>query len=511
MRTSNLLLLFSLTTILACSAPGDGSGGANANDRTGGGAQGELMLTGDMEVSPDGAFLIEQRTSVSVLVDVRAMTATELAVRGDRFVFSKKRHVVYEVLPNRAGVVALDLDHGMNVLWQVTPAFLTTSGAMLARGTDDDTALVLGDAGRLLVLDAQTGDVRGSVDVGSTPTDVAFLPDHARALAVGTVSWVAHAPSTDVVSFDLSSLVAQKITIPNCEAPIALAPDGSRAFVSPTYCQEGAATNPNGQWTNPDPVSVIDLDAKGPRFVVNLPGFGPVALDRAGTRAVAYLDTARMDPSMFKDPSQVPSKSGDQFHLMVIDPKTLAFALTPIGAALPRFAMSPDGTELLVDATVKAARGGGFASVTIGPGGLSAEAGVFGGDKSPFGVFDLGSRTFVPFSGAPAALDRFVWSADGSRVFTLKLTADGLGGELFALDVAHKTSTDLRKSLRDIGILPDGKTLVLRIRMPALTVGGQTFLQEDYCFSSDGLSCDVTIHYTSKTPVAECAAHDCTP
>lgn len=494
-------------SLSACGILGDGSGGANANDRTNGGAQGELLLTGAMEVSPDGAFLIEQRTTATVLVDVKAQTATELAQRGDRFVFSKKRHVVYEVLQNRAGIVALDLDHGSNVLWSSTPAFVTTAGAMLARVTDDDTTLVLGDYERLLVVDAQTGEVRGDVPMTTVPTDLAFLPDAKRAMVVGTVQWTNHAPSTEVVVFDLASRVASTIGIPNCDAPIALMPDGSRAFVSPTYCEEGQATNPNGQWTNPDPVSVIDLDAQGAHFLKNLPGFGPVALDAGGARAVAYLDTKRMDPSMFANPAQVPSVNGDEFHLMVIDPRSLAFTLSPIGNALPRFALTPDGSALLVDATVKALRGGAYANVTIGPNGLTAEAGVFGGQKSPFGIFDLSSKQYTAFGGATAALDRFVTTANG-KVYTLKLTADGLGGELFVIDLSARTSTDLGKSLRDIGVLPDKQTLVLRIRMPAAVINGQKFLQEDYCFSPDGVTCSTTIHFTGRTPVQDCT-HDC--
>lgn len=506
----NLSCLGVLAMISACGGVGDGSGGANPNDRTNGGAQGELLLTGAMEVSPDGAFLIEQRTTATVLVDVNAKSATELAQRGDRFVFSKTRHVVYEVLPNRAGIVALDLDHAQKVLWSSTPAFVTTAGPMLARVTDDDSTLVFGDYNRLLVVDANTGTVRGSVSTNTLPTDVVFLPDHKRAMLVGTVAWTDHKPATEVVVFDLVSRAATSITIPNCDAPIALMPDGSRAFVSPTFCEEGKATNPNGQWTNPDPVSVIDLDAQGGHFLENLPGFGPVALDAKGTRAVAYLDIKRMDASMFANKAQVPSVHGDQFHLMVIDPRTLSFSLSPIGNALPRFAMTPDGSTLLVDASVKALRGGAYASVTIGANGLSAEAGVFGGQKSPFGVFDLSALQYVAFTGPTASLDRFVTTADG-KVFTLKLTADGLGGELFALDLSSRTSTDLGRSLRDIGLMPDKKTLVLRIRLAALLVNNLKFLQEDYCFSTDGLSCTATIHFTGLTPVDDCSSHDCMP
>ena len=499
---------FAFPTLLALSACGPigGEGGANGNDRTNGGQNGDVLLTGAMVVSPDGAYAVMQRNTVSVLVDIQKRTAKELPFQGERFLFAKNHPVLFAVKPNRGGVVAFDLDAGTSVLWTTTPAFNTTASALLLRISDDDRSLVLGDYDRVFVLDATSGSIRGTVSVGSVPTDVAFVgPD--KALIVGSVRWPNHQPATAVVHADLTTLASTTIDVPNCDAPIAVLPDHTRAFLSPTYCEEGKATNPNGQWTNPDPVSVIDLDANGPHFLKNLPGFGPVAMSKDGARVVAYLDTKRMDPAMFVDKKQVPSTSGDSFHLMVIDPTSLAFTLSPIGNALPRFAMTLDGHGLLVDATVKALRGGAYANVTLGPDGLVAEAGVFGGVKSPFGYFDLDARAFTAFQGPGAALDRFVQTKDG-KVYTLKTQSDGLGGALFSIDLGTKTTVDLSRSLRDVGILPDGRTLILRIRLPAASINGQLFTQEDYCFATDPSVCDFTIHYQSKTPVPSCE-HDC--
>ncbi len=500
------LAFLALTAATAC-GPISGQGGSNPNDRTGGGNNGDLLLTGGMVISPDGAFAVMQRNTVTVLVDVAARTATQMPFQADRYLFSRTRHVLYAVKQNRAGVVALDLDHGMKELWSTTPVFVTTAGALLMRVRDDDSALVLGDYDRAFVLDPQTGSIRGTIDVGTPPTDVAFLKND-EALVVGSVTWTDHEPSTAVVYANTRTLASTEIQIPNCDAPIAVLPDQTRALLSPTYCEEGEATNPNQTWTNPDPVSVIDLAQDGPHFLKNLPGFGPVALTPDGSRAVAYLDTKRMDPSMFDDKSLVPGPGADQYHLMVIDPKTLAFTLTPIGDALPRFAMTLDGKGLLVDATVAAVRGGAYANVNVGPDGLTASAGVFGGAKAPFGYFDLGGLAFTPFQGPGATLDRFVQSADGRSVYTLKLQSDGLGGQLFDIDMTSKQTTDLQKSLRDIGILPDGHTVILRIRLPAANIDGKLYTQEDYCFSQDAVSCDYTIHFQSTTPTQDCS-HDC--
>jgi hypothetical protein len=245
---------------------------------------------------------------------------------------------------------------------------------------------------------------------------------------------------------------------------------------------------------------MIDIDASSGRleFIKNLPGFGPVSLLADG-RAVAYLDTKRMDPSMFDDKAQVPGPTADQYHLMMIEPMSMKFDLHPIGGQLPRFAPSKDGKSLLVDASVTVVRNEASASITFDPmsGKLTAEVkGAFGDTSgSLFGVFDLASKTYVPFSGPGAALDRFVQLGDGSRVFTLE--DNGRGGNLYAIDVGERTSVDLGRSLRDIGILPDGRTLILRIRLEPTADG---YLREQFCTTTDAQTFSACIQYKSPTP-----------
>jgi hypothetical protein len=235
--------------------------------------------------------------------------------------------------------------------------------------------------------------------------------------------------------------------------------------------------------------------------VKNLPGFGPVALSDDGNRAVAFLDVERMDPTMFDDPAAIPDVTGPRYHLMVIEPETLAFSLTAIGGALPRFAMTRDGQSLLVDASVRAQRGElkANAELTFDENGLSGslELAVF--ERAvPFGRFDLESLEFSPFAGPAAGLDRFVMTANANEVFTLARSADGLGGDLYRIDLVNGTTVNLGRNLRDLGLLPDGETLVLRIRTAPLQVTGGVRLQEEYCLSRDGVTCDFTIEFTSE-------------
>jgi hypothetical protein len=260
----------------------------------------------------------------------------------------------------------------------------------------------------------------------------------------------------------------------------------------------------------------VDLGASAAApltFVKNLPGFGPVALNGRGDKVVAYLDAKRIEASMFDDKSLIPGRDADPYHLLAIDPRTLKLSLFPIGHELPRFAMSIDGRGLLVDASVHTFRAEVKASVTLGPDGLTATAsGVFGSD-APFGYFDLDAGRFTAFEGPQVGLDRFVQTTDG-HVYALRTRSDGLGGDLFGVDVTRHTTVDLGLSLRDIGVMADRRTLLLRIRLPAASIDGNLYTQEQVCFSTDGRNCSATIAYRATIPLpggaASCAGgHDC--
>lgn len=490
-----------LLTLVCASACGPltnaEEGGANANDRSAGGSDGEVLETGAMAISPSGAYVIAQRNTSTVIFDVNGRSYRELDFQGERFVFARTREVVYVVLPNLGGVMAMELASGRE-LWRTVPAFKSGDGAFLARVTADDRTLVVADYDRVFFIDAKTGNVRDAAKVGALPADLEIMADDKHALVVASTTWDDAGPHTPVSLVDLEKHTASSIDIPNCAAPISVLPDATRALVSPTFCTRDPKTAPAG-WRNPDPVSVIDLDTNTGTlaFVKNLPGFGPTALLADG-RAVAYLDTKRIDAAMFDDKAQIPGAGAPQYHLMLIDPKTTKFELVPIGDQLPRFAPSKDGKSLLVDATVSVVRSELSASVTLDASGLRAEVkvGAFGDSSgSLFGAFDLTAKKYAPFAGPAASLDRFVQLADGSQVFTLR--NNGRGGDLFTIDMSTKTTLDLGRSLRDVGLLPDGRTLVLRIRLEPTSDG---HLREELCFTTDALTCGSTIEYRSPIP-----------
>jgi hypothetical protein len=512
---TRVLALFGAASVLAfgaigCAMPtsGDQGGAVIDNDRSNGGAGGSELLTGVMLVSPSGKYSLLQRNDVSVIVDVDGKTARELPFQAQRFVFSHHSDVGYAWDP-KGELVAIDL-LTVKELWRVAPS---SSQATLLALDDNDSAVVVGGLDRAAIIDAKDGSFRREVFLPSAPTFSAFIPGKDRVVIVGSTTWSDHKPDTAVTVLDLAGANTVKLSVPNCSAPIAILPDASRGLLSPTYCQE-AKTDSSQSWTNPDPVSIVDFDANGSaHFLKNLPGFGPVALDPSGNTAVAYLDTARMDASMFDDKSIVPSTSGDPFHLMVIDTHTLKFSLTPIGHSLPRFAMSRDGQKLLVDASVRVQRMEASATISFDATGVRAELKTVFGSDAPFGTFDLATKQYAAFQGPVAALDRFVQTSD-QKVFTLKATADGLGGDLFAIDLNQRTTVNLGKSLRDIGLLPDGHTLLLRIRLPAVKRDDGFHRKEQLCFSLDGIQCETTLEYESKAPIPGSSStctdyHDC--
>ncbi len=515
-------LALALASLAACIDNGVvEEGGANANERTFG-KDGETLLTGAMTMSPNGRYAVMQRNTVTLVFDVTAKRYTQLPTQLDRIAFSKKRDVVYAMGTDRS-LSAIDLAT-TTVLWKQEGH----EAATLLGVDANDSAIVAGNALGANVFDAQTGSPRGGVAIGSPASQLTFMNDGKHALVVGQVSWPAHAPSTPVSLLDLATATAETITVPNCEAPIQVLPDDSRALLSPTFCAEGTTSTPEAGWTNPDPVSIIDIANGKLSFSKNLPGFGPVALSADGARAVAYLDTKRMDPAMFADKSQVPSTSGLEYHIMVIDPHSLSFTLTPIGNALPRFAMTRDGKGLLVDASVKVktrVKADAHAKIEVGPQGISGEVGaephVFQ-EKSPFGYFDLTNGQFTGFAGPQAGLDRFVQLADGQHVVTLERRKDGLGGTPYLIDLQTKSTVAINGNfgtgVRDIGLLPDGKTVLLRVRLAANTKNNQLYSREGATMTASldfGVDLAATfedsVPFASATPDSDdCpGGHDC--
>jgi hypothetical protein len=167
--------------------------------------------------------------------------------------------------------------------------------------------------------------------------------------------------------------------------------------------------------------------------VRNLPGFGPVAVAPDGTLAVAFLDATRVEAALFDDPSQIPPADGDRYHLMLVDTTTLAFRTVPLGDALPRYALTPDGHILLVDSP-SWVRDGRLRLLDV-----------------------LGGRLVSLTGTEDVRLESYVVTADATRIYLLY-------HGLWSVDVAaaRLLAVPLPFAPLNLNITPDDRRLLLR-------------------------------------------------
>jgi len=144
--------------------------------------------------------------------------------------------------------------------WKVNPPSSdgrdARAGFRMMAGT-----LFLGDDERLSIVDRRAVPCAGGRH-RSVPTTF-FRAGTSRRADPSLDGWVVHsAPDRRRRLFVHHR---QAVDVPNCAAPRGL-PTVCGALLSPTFCEEDKPTPGRRQWTNPDPVSVIDLGADGPRF-----------------------------------------------------------------------------------------------------------------------------------------------------------------------------------------------------------------------------------------------------
>lgn len=412
------------TLSTGAASPGCGSAGANPNEHDVGDEPGGVALDlGEIAVAPTGSFVIFKGAK-SLLVgwpgDARV---DELSLQfPTKLAFSKQRTVVY--------VGALDgRIHSIDVaqnreLWSA-PVSTGAFGDSLFEVSKADDRLLVATGAHLTILDAATGAIVSEQDLASSIVDLRILPDDERALVVTRESWPQDAatPTTEVSVVAIGDGKASSFQVPNCASPLAVTPDGSKAFLSPTFC-------------NKDPISLLELSPGKEGWVKNLPGFGPLALGPRGATAVAFLDAQHLDETLFDDPAQIPphGPNDPRYYLMTLDTASLDYEFSLWGNTLPRYQLTPDGRSLLVDTE-------------------------FGGNVR---IFDTATRKLRDVTGASVSLDDFVVTDDSKHVYALG--AFGLG--LVDLDVAKGTATELSTDglvPSNINVSPDEQTLYLRV------------------------------------------------
>ncbi len=289
----------------------------------------------DVAVSPQGEYALARIGDDLVQADLVKGKARKVTTVGApervAFAYKVRRYYLTVETGSNQGVFALD-SVTRKVLWK---RFITSViyGVKLYPSRDDKVLVTASDT-EVEVLSAATGKVLHTYQAKSKIQDVDITPDSATVLITEQHAWLGESVVTNVARMDLKDGATTTIPVPNCSSPLVLTPDGKHAFLAPTTCGK-------------DPVSVINV--KAGKFLRNLPGFGPVAMAMDGATAVAFLDVTNIDATLFDDKSQIPSATGDRYHLMLIDTKTLKFSLVAVGDSLPRYAVSRDGKVVLVD------------------------------------------------------------------------------------------------------------------------------------------------------------------
>jgi len=265
---------------------------------------------------------------------------------------------------------------------------------------------------------------------GAEIVDLAVLPDDQRAVAVLAHRWAGDAASTNLEVISLDAGTATAVFVPNCSDKIGISNDGHYGFIAPTTCLVPTTGR------SKDPISVVDLTAGHETFVENLPGFGPVAMSPVGNRLVGFFDRTEATAQALQDPTQMPGPDTPRYHLMLVDQTTLHYEFVPVGDNLPRFAVTPDGNVLMVDA-------------------------VSTPDDLPARLFDVPTHTWKYIDGAPLFLDDFVISSDSTHAYAIETH---FYSGLYDLDIGGSRSTALPLPFLPtaINIAPDDSAQFLR-------------------------------------------------
>jgi hypothetical protein len=377
-RTLYLIALIAAVVGFATGCP---DGGINTNERNVNNRDGGILIgVGDIAVSERGYVVFESDDRLRVGWPETGQVEELPVNQPTRLDFADTRDVVYVGSGLDGTLNAVDV-YNKQLLWS-TPLPNADITKMRVTSSPDDSRVIVSYEQEMLLLNARDGAVVAEKQYDRQIVDTVALPDALRVINVLNHDWSGDQPTTKVQIVDLTDGNSRTIDVPNCSDKLAVTPDARYAFLAPTTCQK-------------DPVSVIDLERGDESFVRNLPGFGPVGVSPKGDTAVAFIDAQNIDESLFDDPSQIPDPEGDRYHMMVIDTDTLEFAVHPFGESIPRYAMTPNGRDLLIDKS------------------------KIHGDKERPQRFDTETGELTPIDGPPMRLNNYVVSFDSKYAYAL--------------------------------------------------------------------------------------------
>jgi hypothetical protein len=406
-------------------------GGANLNQRSSGNPQGGVLLVaGEIGVHPGGRYFVVHGSTGVMLGDMTTGALSALpsfsgvplrlafwpSQDGDGF-------FLLTIPETQSGEYPSETLYSYNIgsaqlVWSRT---LTRNGDRLDVGNESARVILSGDG--VLLINAADGTDAATLSGIDSVADLDLMPNGDNVIVTEVTVWTgaeSNEPRTRVSMHSLATAAELcSVELTNCSSELALTANGSRAFLAPTTCRR-------------DPVSVVDFATDSCVFVANLPGFGPVAL--AGSEqnvAVAFMDRDATDPQAPAMPEEV-TQSGVRYHLSFIDVESLAYTTAPVGSELPRYAVSLDGANLIVDAA-------------------SSE------NETVHLMPVVGEHTLEIIAGPAVKLNAYVLTPDANRVFLVD-------GGLYRLDITDKevASQALTFVPTSINITPTGNELLLR-------------------------------------------------
>lgn len=277
----------------------------------------------------------------------------------------------------------------------------------------------------MTVLDGATGETVSTYTPEQEIRDVDLTADGQYAIVTesNVEQDTSGAPETRVARVrldDPSSKDSCAATANNCSSELVMAENDTKAFLAPTLC-------------NWDPVSVFTFTEQGCKMEKQMPGFGPVALSPDGQTAVAFLDRDAFELDASGEQMQPPEGVGnsrDRFHLMFINVKDLSFTTKATGNDMPRYAFTPDGSELLVDTPMN--------------------------PISTVRRLNVGKMKWTNMKGPFAKMHAFSFSDDGRKMFMVD-------NGLFELPLDGTFIKPARVNFmpNSLNITPDGDTVLL--------------------------------------------------
>ncbi|MBI3183358.1 MAG: hypothetical protein HYZ28_14570 [Myxococcales bacterium] len=426
--------------------------GANWNQKgPGSGASGVPLSLGEIAVSPDGAYVVSELDGQLVVGDPLTCETKALGIRSPgRLAFAAAGERFFVTSTASEELFAVDRGTGIvwrrpvQVDWQVdrggnkvpTPRLLATP---------DGSALVLVHRRSVEVVSPSDGKTL-QVHAGAREIHDADLLPHSGEIVLTYVhQWAGDAPVTMIEVLPWQGGESRQFEVPNCASDLVVMPHrpAARTRLAALWPREVPRTPLASDQVAPevpprlaflapsscrkDPVSVIDLEHG--TFLRNLPGFGPVTVAQDGSTVIAFMDSSALEEGLFREGDARPPEGSGRYHLMFIHPATLRWQLVEVGAELPRYALTPDGTVLLVDSVNGHTR-----------------------------VLDVEARAFRRLSGWIVQLGEYALSRDSKTAWVIS------DSSLYRIDIpkAQVELWPLPQAVTTLNILPDDRTLLLR-------------------------------------------------